>query len=137
MPLRTVDPAYIPVNVITAAGVPQSSPQATTALIPAGLLVSVDLQIPPGHHGLTGIRLTLAGAVILPYSNPASWIVGDDLQQTFAVNTQVDTQLRVETYNTGQYPHTHYLRFLVQALPSTAGVPRAAILSANAIGGAQ
>jgi hypothetical protein len=122
---RTVDPIYVPFSVTTPPGTPIATPLATTIPIPHGWLEQVDLQIPPGHGGFTGIRFVLSGITILPYSTPGQWIVGNDLHQLFDVPIEVDTLFRVNTYNTGVYPHTHYVRFRLRQLPATAALPTA------------
>lgn len=129
---RVVDPVYIAVRVPTAPGTLQATPQVTAIDLPHGNLLSLDLTIPPGHLGFTGFSLRLASATILPYSNPASFIVGDDLQETFLIGIEVDTGVRVVTYNIGQYSHAFYLRFLVQQNPPSTSVPQAT-LTANAL----
>lgn len=136
MAQRTVDPIYFPFAPVTPAGTGIATPQAVDVPAPRGVLEAIDLQIPPGHHGQTGLRVALAGVVILPYSLPANWIIGDNLQETFVIGVEIDTQLRVQTYNKGVFDHTHYLRFRIRQIPIPAGVPQAQLLPASAIGGA-
>ena len=135
MPDRTVDPIYHPLAPVTPAGTGVGLPQSVPVGNPQGLLEAIDLQIPPGHHGQTGLAIRLAGVTILPYSNPGGWIIGDNLQETFVIGVQVDTGLRVVTYNLGVFDHTHYLRFRIRRLDVPQGIPTAAIVPAGQLGG--
>jgi hypothetical protein len=110
---RTLDPIYVPLTVTTAAG--------TTIPTPHGWLEQIDLLIPAGHAGQTGIRFVLNGIALLPYATPSQWIVGDDDHTLFDVPIEIDTGFRVNSFNTGQFPHSHYCRFKVRQLPTSSG----------------
>lgn len=134
MAARTVDPIYIARRILTPAGTLQTSPLITIQVLPRGTLEAVDLTIPPGHRGFTGFSLRLAGTTILPFSNPAAFIVADDLQETFVLGVEIDTGVTVQTYNIGQYPHAFYLRYRIRQVPVAAGVPAATIIPPNQLG---
>jgi hypothetical protein len=102
--------------------------------LPHGQLEAVDLTIPPGHLGMTGFSLRLASVTILPYSNPGQFIVGDNLQETFLIGVEIDTGVRVVTYNTGQFLHAFYLRFRIRLNPIPTGVPTAQLVPADQLG---
>ena len=129
MATRVVDPVYIAQRVSTPPGTLQATPQVVVADLPAGNLESLDLTIPPGHLGFTGFSLRLASATILPYSNPGQFIVGDSLQETFIIGVDIDTGVRVVTYNTGQYPHAFYIRYRIRMVPVASGVPTPALIA--------
>lgn len=121
---RVVDPQYRPFTIATPAGTAIAAPQTTALAVPHGQLLVVELTIPPGHAGATGFRLELAGEAILPFSRPAAWILGDGLHLYFDMDTEVDRGLNAITYNTGNFPHTHFLRLKLRTvfdkvLPST------------------
>ncbi|MGH7747346.1 MAG: hypothetical protein ACREQ5_21700 [Candidatus Dormibacteria bacterium] len=75
-------------------------------------LYKIELRIPAGHAGLTGIAVANAGVTIVPWSANLVWILGDNDYLTFDVNDEVDTSLRVMTYNDDVISHTHHLRFV-------------------------
>lgn len=107
--------SYFPVTVTTPAGTAKASPLSTLVAVPPALLTCVDLLIPAGHAGQTGFRVVYSGQVILPFngSDAVAWIVGDDDHTTFDLAFPVSTQLRIQTYNTGVFDHSHYVRFKV------------------------
>ena len=98
----TVQPGTLP-------GAPQSTPWVTED----NTIVSIEFEIPPGHNGLTGIRLTKGGSQILPFSGN-TWITANGYSRVFAIDDYMPTRdLTVETYNQGAYPHSFYLRMTV------------------------
>jgi hypothetical protein len=132
---RTLDPIYWPLTVVTPPGTLPTAVLATNVGQPHGWLEQIDLQIPSGHAGVTGIRVVLNGIALLPYATPSQWIIGDDLHEVFDVPIEVDTGLRVNTYNTGQFPHTHLMRFKIRQLPASAGIPTVPLVSAATLNG--
>lgn len=116
MTRKTVDPITVPFNILVPVGTTIAAPLVSLPQIPHGILEAIDLQIPPGHVGATGIRFTYSQQQVLPWSNTVAWINGDDLNETFPLDVEVNDQLRVITYNVGNYPHTFYLRFRVRQL---------------------
>lgn len=115
---RTFDPVYVPANIVTPSGTTIAAPQTTVLDVGAGVLEEVELQIPAGHVGVTGLRLLLAGQQVLPWDDATSWIVGDNFHRIFTMGVQIDRGFTAQTYNVGNYPHTHYLRFRLRALDS-------------------
>lgn len=100
-------------EVETPAGTPQSSPQTTALDFPEGEVDRIEVLIPPGPSGLLGWAIDHSNQRILPYES-AGFIVADgevikwDLER---FPTGRDWQ--AVTYNEDVYPHTIYLRFLV------------------------
>jgi len=99
-----------PVNVTTPAGTPLAAPLTTRPGIGVIWIDSVELRIPIGHRGTTGIYIANSGSQLLPFSQTISWLVGDDERLVFDFGVQVDSGLQVVTYNTDLFDHTHYLR---------------------------
>ncbi len=116
MPERTVDPVYVPGQVTTPVGTQIAAPITTTLPTVPGQLVSVHLTIPRGHAGLTGWRLLLAQQQIIPYSAASTWVLGDGHDYVFDTDIEVGPNLQVVTYNIGNFPHTHYMRFKIARL---------------------
>lgn len=133
---RTIDPIYWPLTIATPAGIAPGLPVVTNVGQPHGWLEQIDLTIPPGHSGATGIRFVLSGITILPYSTPGQWIIGDDLHEVFDVPIEVDTGFRVNTYNTGQFPHVHLIRFKIRQLPAAAGLASVTPIESSALNSA-
>lgn len=104
------------------AGTLQSAPLTVSANTEDNELVTVELEIPPGHNGLTGTRVTKSGVPLIPFS-ANSWITANDYVHTFPVGDYVQTaDLRLQAYNTGTYPHTFYYRLTyVDYNPTGAG----------------
>lgn len=107
---------YIAANVTTPAGGTIANPTTTNVVLGDLILVSIHLLIPAGHAGFTGWRVDYSGVTIVPYSNPSAWIIGDDDRQDFEVDYEVGNTLKIVTYNTDVYDHTHYATLKVTDL---------------------
>lgn len=105
----------VPINTL------QSAPQVTKWITEDNLVNSIELTVPPGHNGLTGIRIMKGDVQLLPYS-ANSFIVANDYTKEFLVNDYVPTaDVSIQTYNTGGYPHTFYLRATLSDYPREGG----------------
>lgn len=105
-----------PVNVTCPAGTAIATPLTTTPDLGDIWLDAIELRIPVGHHGLTGIYVANSGTAIMPYSSPPSFLVGDDERLSFDVGVEVDNLLQIVTYNTDIFNHTFYLRLSGQPM---------------------
>lgn len=95
--------------VTTPAGTASSAPQQIIWQIGRGVLGKLDVVIPAGHAGLTGIAIVWGGRQIVPYEG-GEWIVGNDDEITIELELYVDSSVVVTTYNTDVWDHSHYLR---------------------------
>lgn len=124
---RTVDPIIVPFEVTTPAGTLAAAPKFTDIPMNAGRLSNVEIYIPSGHAGQTGIRVELAQQQIMPYSTAPAWVKGNDFRHDFPIDVEVGSGLRVATFNIGIYAHTHYLRFTVWKLVAAPPAARPAL----------
>lgn len=129
MPGRVVDPVVVPFTALVVAGTTIAAPTTFNPALPIGTLERIELQIPPGHVGTTGIRFTYSGQQIVPWSNAVAWIIGDNLDLTFPVDFEIGNGLRVVAYNTGNYDHSFFLRFTIRQLPKSSGVPQVSVIN--------
>ena len=113
---------YIVANILTPAGTTAAAPQSTAIDLGDVMLLTARLHIPSGHCGLTGWRIDFSGVTILPYSNPSAWLIGDNDRELFQVDYEVGNTLKIVTYNTDIYDHTHYCTFKVTELPAQVSV---------------
>jgi len=121
----TIATRYIPQIVTTPAATPASAPQSTATALGWSFLHAVQVRIPPGHAGFTGLQIVWNGVGIVPFTTAPSWIIGNDDYLVFDVDETLDTQLTVLTFNTDVFAHSHYLRFVTS--PSTLATPAAAV----------
>lgn len=131
MPGRIVDPVVVPFTALVVAGTTVAAPTTFNPALPIGTLERIELQIPPGHVGATGIRFTYSGQQIVPWSNTVAWVIGDNLDLTFPVDFEIGNGLRVVAYNTGNFDHSFFLRFTIRQLPVVNGVPRVTVIPAS------
>jgi len=104
-PVR-VYPLVVNVSPGTLPAAPLSTPWKTED----NTLISIELEIPPGHNGLTGIRIMKGDTQLLPFGSN-SWIIANGYTNTFAIDDYMPTgDIKVQAYNQGAYPHTFYLR---------------------------
>lgn len=105
------------------AGTQQLGPQSTSIPLENGYLVEVEVTIPPGHNGLTGVRIEQSRQQILPWGNN-SFISGDNYNRVYPINTEIGVNaIRARTYNLDIFVHTIYLRLHVRSLESQGSVP--------------
>ncbi|MGH7238945.1 MAG: hypothetical protein ACREHG_02645 [Candidatus Saccharimonadales bacterium] len=108
-------------QVTCPAGTTSDTPFTAQFALEDATLISVEIVIPSGHAGLTGIRITRAGTPILPYSR-GSFIVSNDEKLLVPFNGEMTaTGLTVETFNSDIYDHTFYLRAVIQDLIVASG----------------
>lgn len=97
-------------EVSVPAGTTEANPQRTRLSLIRARLVRVEIMVPPGHRGETGIRLELDGGVIIPFDR-SEWLVMDG--ETFDTETPWDLpsgRLDAVTFNTDIVAHSFFLR---------------------------
>lgn len=114
------------------AGTPADGPQTASLAMPARIVVGVQVRIPPGPSGTVGFRLTSGGVSMIPVEDD-QWIITDDEVIDWTVDGYIDSGAwQIQAYNTGRYPHTLYIRFLLQPTTATT-VATATLIPASAI----
>ena len=116
---------YYPLTLAIPAGTAAVAPVTQAITLEDASLVDVELVIPPGHSGLTGVRVRMSNQQVLPWGS-GSWIVADDYRRVFEVNSEIGRRtVSVQAYNTDIFPHTFDLRFHIRDLTSNvdAGTP--------------
>ena len=109
--------------VTIPAGTVQADPYTADIFFPARDVVAVSWRVPPGPSGLMGWRLTMSGGqVVIPTGG--GWIVADDQYDTWPLTGFPDSGYwEVTGYNTGAYPHTVYLDFLLDLVTEAVSSP--------------
>ena len=73
---------------------------------------TIQIVIPPGHRGLTGIQITNGGTPILPWGQGTGYLIGDDDKLSYDIGCELDSSLSINAYNTDVFRHNFYLRFI-------------------------
>jgi hypothetical protein len=101
-------------------GTAEASPVTTDCSFRDGIVVQVDVRVPPGPSALMGFRVEYAGVSIIP-DTVGMWLLMDNEQWPFTIdNNPTGGQWQVSGYNTDIYDHTIYLRFHVNEFPEPA-----------------
>lgn len=101
-------------KVTTPAGTAQATPLETSLVFPPGEVLAVEIVIPTGHVGLTGLRLAQAHRPIIP-RGAADFVIANGETIGWGLAGFVNSgNWQAFTYNTGVFPHSHYVRFLVR-----------------------
>lgn len=109
-------------NVTVPAGTLAATPQLTQWPLENNTLDQVEIVIPSGHVGLTGVRVLQASQQIVPWGN-SGFISSNDEKLIIPLSTEIGASaISVQTYNTDVYPHTFYLRATVRDIPIPIGV---------------
>jgi hypothetical protein len=106
---------YWPLSVTIPAGTAPGAPVSASWPMTQGWLQGIDLDIPAGHNGTTGLKILYQGTQIVPWSL-TTWLVLNRPAYGFTWNEQImAVGLTVQAYNTGQWAHTVFLR--AQVIP--------------------
>lgn len=98
------------VDVAVAANTAAAAATATNVALGLVIVDSIEVLIPIGHAGLTGLRVTYDGATVLPWTQDDRWLIGDDIERVFALGLPISHPLVVRAFNTDDtFPHTFYL----------------------------
>lgn len=115
-------------SVTIPANTPSSSPTTTDVSVADGYLQRVDVTIPDGHNGLTGLQLLGANGQLIPYTL-GEYLVGNDQELAFDMVGVIDTgSFQVRAFNGGLFQHTFYglfymLDFAYQTSSTTPAAP--------------
>lgn len=114
---------YWPLKVTVPAGTPASGPVTQSWPIVQGHLKAIEIDVPPGHAGLTGIAVTYCGVQIFPWEL-TGFLIPVATRYTVEWDDEImATQLAVQAFNTDRYNHVFYLR--AEVWPSVGGAPGA------------
>lgn len=114
MPGRTPDFRIVVATILTNAGTTQANPLKTTINLGDVTLIDVEIVVPDGHCGATGIAVVSDGFGIAPWDPSVSYFVGNNETPVFPIDMTMGHPFQVWTYNTGAFDHHHYLRFKVR-----------------------
>jgi hypothetical protein len=97
-----------------------------------GFWDDIELVIPDGHNGTTGIRILKGDVSIIPWGG-TMFIVASGYQRVFPIGGHLSPgDLKISAYNQGFYPHTFYLRATIRTIPQVQ--PITAVTESSLIG---
>lgn len=103
-----------PLTVSVPAGTPIAAPVTVPWITEDADIADIEILIPSGPNGTTGIRIMKGDVQLLPWG-ASSWIIGNDYNRTFPIGGYLPTtDLKVQAYNIGQNNHNFYLRMTVK-----------------------
>ena len=93
---------------------PSTAPLSITVPISTVMLWRMEVRIPPGHAGLTGIALFDSGSPVIPWATSGTpWIIGDDDLLEYPYNKELGASITLVYYNTStHYTHGWQVRFI-------------------------
>lgn len=116
-------------SITVPAGTAINSPISTTWPLEDNTLSTIDLTIPDGHNGYTGIRMLRSQQQVYPWGNN-SYLTANGRSFTVSVNQELtESKLVILTYNTGFYDHTFYLQATITDLSASSTVTPGASLA--------
>jgi hypothetical protein len=98
------------------AGTPASAPAAFPWTLENGKLNFIQVRIPDGHSGLTGIRFKWSTAVVIPTVGNLFLVANAEVVTIPWDDEIAEDALTVEVYNTDVWDHVFYLRASVSDL---------------------
>lgn len=109
-------------QVTVPAGTLHTAPLTVPWVTEDNDVADIEIEIPPGHNGVTGIRVMKGDVQLLPYGT-GTFLVANGYDRVFPVGEYLPTSdVKIQAYNEGLYSHTFYLRMTVSnhVIPSTA-----------------
>lgn len=109
-------------TISCAARVTQANAVEVDLSFPPGRVRRIDVHIPQGHRGNTGIALAQAHQVIIPASGSA-WIIGDGDTKSFEPGSAAPSgNWQAMLYNLDRRAHQWDLHFHIDELDATPAV---------------
>lgn len=101
-------------SLTVPAQTPRNDPVKTMCHVTRGLVYKIEIRIPPGHAGLTGIWITHGGFQIWP-SSLGEYFIGDDELISYEDLYLIESApyvFNLYAFNEdASYEHTFYVRF--------------------------
>jgi hypothetical protein len=117
-------------TVTVPAGTAPDTPISTDVSFPPGTVTGIEVVIPDGHAGLTGLALGQAGSAVIP-ATPGAFLISNDEKITWDISGALNNgDWQAICYNRDGYDHTFYLRFLITEIsdtPTTEPLPAVAV----------
>jgi hypothetical protein len=105
-------------TVTVPAGTAIATPQVTALTMPSRVVRELEVVVPPGPRGQVGFALGSTGVAVIPV-NAGAWLVTDNETIRWPLEGFWDSgSWQMRAYNTGRYPHTLEVRFLVDLVGS-------------------
>lgn len=99
-------------TVTVPAGTAIATPLSVDISFNQSVVETVEIVIPDGHAGFTGIALQQAHQQVIP-EEAGTWLISNDEKIIFAIEDFIDNgNWQAVMYNTDVYDHSFYLRFL-------------------------
>src|SRR3979490_739545 len=86
------------------------APHTTNFVLEDQILTRLEVNIPTGHNGNTGIRILRSQQQVIPWANSQFLIANGETISIDYGEELTESKLVVITYNTDIFDHTFYLR---------------------------
>ncbi|HTX52518.1 MAG TPA: hypothetical protein VMD08_03870 [Candidatus Baltobacteraceae bacterium] len=118
--------------VIVPAGATIAAPNVQALAMPARIVTSIRVRVPPGPRGNLGFRLTSNRQAVIP-ADGLQWVVADDEVLEWPVENALQTGVwECTAYNSGVLPHTVYFLFALEPLSTRSAAPGPSPLTVTA-----
>ncbi|HVT14566.1 MAG TPA: hypothetical protein VHQ90_00095 [Thermoanaerobaculia bacterium] len=105
-----------------AAGTTKANPAKIDLSFPARVVREVEVVVPPGPRGEVGFAIGAAGVPVIPMEAGAFIVTNDEVIRWPLEGYWDSGSWTLFAYNTGRYPHTLEVRFLVDLVGATAAL---------------
>jgi hypothetical protein len=100
-------------SVTVPAGTLLTAPQISPLGMPSRVIQRIEVDVPPGPRGNVGFQLASGGLQMVPV-NKGQFLIADNARLAWDLEGQIDSGAwQLIAYNTGSFPHTLELRFMV------------------------
>lgn len=121
-------------QVTIPAGTAKAANFSAAMSMPDREVVELEVRVPPGPRGEMGFAIGAAGVPILPYQAGA-FIITDDERINWPLEEQITSGAwQLFGYNTGDFDHTVYVRFLLNVPGQSVAQAGSAPISSQDLG---
>lgn len=99
--------------VTVPAGTAKASPQVSNLSFPFRVVRELEIRVPPGPRGEVGFALGGSGQAVIPVEAGAYLVTDDEIIRWQLDGFWDSGSWQFTAYNTGRFPHTIEVRFLV------------------------
>lgn len=109
--------------VVIPTGTTPANPFSKNLIFAQGNVTEIDVRIPGGPVGLMGFQINAGGTQYVPRTQ-GEFIVEDDNYLRFPLDSAINSgDWSLTGFNTGSFPHTVYLTFMVNELTTPTSGP--------------
>lgn len=122
-------------TILIPANTPANAMLTTDTSFPVRIVEGVEIVFPRGLNGSVGVQILNSNMQAIPANN-GGFIIGSDEPIKWPLENQITSgSWQVRAFNTGRYPHTIFIRYLLKYPDLLAGAATVPLIPNSAFSG--